>query len=248
MHRMLTGYSQYYNRKHQKVGHVLQGRHQSILCQTDQYLSELVRYIHLNPVRAKMVSRPEQYEFSSHRAYLGLESSEIVDADSVLRHFGAKKQIARKHFAQFVMAGKKIGHRKEFYQATEQRVLGTEEFVDATIHRIGHRPRERQLLRPTCPFNSEALFAAVGQISGFRRSEFCGPSKNGAIVKVKEGLIIVGMEAGASVTRLSQITNMSTSTISRRHDAARSRMREHHELDKLVRDIRREYERRISRE
>ena len=58
MQRVLTGYSQYYNRKYRKVGHVLQGRHNAILCQTDRYLSELVRYIHLNPVRAKMVRKP----------------------------------------------------------------------------------------------------------------------------------------------------------------------------------------------
>lgn len=57
MLRVLTGYSQYYNRKYRKVGHVFQGRHKAILCQSDQYLSALVRYIHLNPVRAKMVRK-----------------------------------------------------------------------------------------------------------------------------------------------------------------------------------------------
>jgi putative transposase len=53
MHRILTGSSQYYNRKYRRSGHLLQGRHKAILCQSDQYLSELVRYIHLNPVRAR---------------------------------------------------------------------------------------------------------------------------------------------------------------------------------------------------
>ena len=69
MHRVLTGYSQYYNRR--RVGHLLQGRHKAILCQSDRYLAELVRYIHLNPVRARMVTKPEQYPYSSHGAYLG---------------------------------------------------------------------------------------------------------------------------------------------------------------------------------
>ena len=55
MHRLLTGYSQYYNRRYRRVGHLLQGRHKAILCQSDRYLAKLVRYIHLNPVRAKMV-------------------------------------------------------------------------------------------------------------------------------------------------------------------------------------------------
>jgi REP-associated tyrosine transposase len=88
MHRLLTGYSQYYNRRYQRVGHLLQGRHKSILCQSDRYLAGLVRYIHLNPVRGGMVQRAEQYKYSGHRAYLGLDTAGIVDVDSVLRHFG----------------------------------------------------------------------------------------------------------------------------------------------------------------
>ena len=61
MQRLLTAYSQYHNRKHRKSGHLLQGRYKAILCQSDQYLAELVRYIHLNPVRAKMVRRPQGF-------------------------------------------------------------------------------------------------------------------------------------------------------------------------------------------
>ena len=66
MHRILTGYSQYYNRRYMKIGHLLQGRHKSILCQSEVYMGELVRYIHLNPVRARMVTRAEDYPYSSH--------------------------------------------------------------------------------------------------------------------------------------------------------------------------------------
>ena len=58
------------------MGHLLQGRRKAILCQSERYLSELVRYIHLNPVRAGIVTRPEDYQYSSHRAYLGLEPAE----------------------------------------------------------------------------------------------------------------------------------------------------------------------------
>src|SRR5436190_21837417 len=87
MHRVLTGYSQYYNRRYRRVGHLLQGRHKSILCQSDRYLSELVRYIHLNPVRAGMVRMPEEYKYSGHRAYLGLEPPGVQNVDPVLRRF-----------------------------------------------------------------------------------------------------------------------------------------------------------------
>jgi len=76
MQRVLTGYSQYYNRKYKRVGHVFQGTHKSILCQSDQYLAELVRYIHLNPVRANIVAQPMDYRWSSHSAYAGQRAAE----------------------------------------------------------------------------------------------------------------------------------------------------------------------------
>src|SRR5438445_6542952 len=141
MHRVLTGYSQYYNRRYRRVGHLFQGRHKAILCQSDRYLSELVRYIHLNPVRARMVASPEDYTYSGHSAYLGLKPAGILDVDPVLRHFGARKKFAREAYRQFVAAGMKIGHQEEFYQTDDGRILGTEEFVDATIHRIGEIKR-----------------------------------------------------------------------------------------------------------
>ena len=127
MHRLLTGYAQYYNRRHRRVGHLLQGRHKAILCQSERYLSELVRYIHLNPVRAGIVSRPEDYKYSSHRAYLGLEPAGIVDVDPVLRHFGASKEVARERYRKFVAAGIKLGHCEEFYVADEGRILRSDE-------------------------------------------------------------------------------------------------------------------------
>ncbi len=153
MHRVLTGYSQYYNRRYRRVGHLLQGRDKSILCQSDRYLAELVRYIHLNPVRAGMVKRPEQYKYSGHRAYLGLEAAAIIDVDPVLRHFGAKKVVARETYRQFVDAGMGHGHQAGFYLADGGRILGSEEFVDATIHRIGET-------KPSPPMNPSGNLAA----------------------------------------------------------------------------------------
>lgn len=72
MHRVLTGFGQYYNRRYGRVGHVLQGRHKAILCQSESYLTKLVRYIHLNSVRVKMVSSAEDYPYSSHLAISAL--------------------------------------------------------------------------------------------------------------------------------------------------------------------------------
>lgn len=88
MQRVLTGYSQWYNRKYKHVGHVSQGRHKAILCDSDTYLTELIRYIHLNPVSAGMVDRPGDYPYSGHREYLGLSPPRLTDIDRVLRRMG----------------------------------------------------------------------------------------------------------------------------------------------------------------
>jgi putative transposase len=141
MQRVLGGYSRYYNRRHKHVGHVFQGRHKSILCQSDRYLGELVRYIHLNPVRARMVPLPEDYPYSSHRAYLGLKHDDPTDVDPVLRLFGSKRETACENFKAFVAAGIGAECPEDFDSPTEGYILGSEEFVNSTIHRIGDTPR-----------------------------------------------------------------------------------------------------------
>ena len=246
MHRVLTGYSQYYNRRYIRVGHLLQGRHKSILCQSDRYLAKLVRYIHLNPVRAGMVEKPEQYKYSGHRAYLGLERPGIVDVDPVLRHFGVKKKLAREAYGQFVAAGMKLGHQEEFYLADEGRFLGTEEFVDATIHRIGEtrraaRKEERTKVRKQ--FNAEALIEAVEKICRIPRAQFCGASKSAAAVLAKELFVLTGRRNGASLKLLSEIMGISSSAISRRHDAAKFKVRNNKELGRLAARLNAQYHR-----
>lgn len=246
MHRVLTGYSQYYNRRYRRIGHLLQGRHKSILCQSDRYLAELVRYIHLNPVRASMVKRPEQYQYSGHRSYLGLEAAGIVDVDPVLRHFGAKRELARKAYCEFVAAGMKLGHRKEFYFVDEGRILGSEEFVDATIHRIGDTQRSRQMgyhdsSTASGRLHGDRLIAAVERVCGLPRKDFHGAGKSAGSVLAKEILVLTGRELGASNRVLSEVTGLSSGSVSRRYDAARLKMRGSQELNTLMARVIREY-------
>lgn len=180
MHRVLTGYSQYHNRKYRKVGHLLQGRYKAILCQSDQYLAELVRYIHLNPVRAKMVRKPEAFLYSSHRAFVGLDEPWLVDVEPVLRHFGATKKLARQRFDLFVRAGMKVGHREEFYRAEEGRILGSEEFVEETKNRVGEIPRgaRPQIEKRSAP-DLQVLTKAVEEATRLKSAEFFSEARRG---------------------------------------------------------------------
>jgi putative transposase len=225
MHRVLTGYSQYYNRKYRRSGHLLQGRHKAILCQSDPYLAELVRYIHLNPVRAEMVRKPEDYPFSSHRAYIGLEPAGPIDVDPVLRRFGPKKEVARKRFIRHVAAGTKLGHRDELYVTTGG-VLGNEEFVDTMIHRLGEfKPKGTPRASDVAAIDADRLMSAVESVCEVAREDLCGKAKGRHLVEARETLIVAGRRAGMSTRSLSDLTGLSVATISRRHDAAIQGMR-----------------------
>ena len=91
MRRFLSGYAQYFNRRHKRVGHLFQNRYKSIICEEEAYFDKLVAYIHLNPLRAGQVETLEQlasYPMSGHAALMGKLSYEWMDSDYVLQFFG----------------------------------------------------------------------------------------------------------------------------------------------------------------
>jgi REP element-mobilizing transposase RayT len=241
MQRLLTRYAQYYNRTYRKVGHVLQGRYKAILCDSDQYLAELVRYIHLNPVRARLVQRPEDWAWSGHRAYIGIDHSRLADVDPLLRRFGAKKNQARERYAEFVLAGRKLGHRAELYQCNGGRILGGEEFVDATIHRIGERghPRRKSRRKPE-KLDVRELVNAGTKATGIRKKRLCGRIRSEAIVLAKEAVIFVGRERGLTNAEMARAMGLDASVVSRRYEAALRKMEASGEIRVLVRRIIRE--------
>lgn len=122
-------YTGYYNRKYKKSGHLFQGRYKAILCERDAYLLELVRYIHLNPVRAGMVNLPDEYPWSSHHAYLSDVSGGLVEVDLPLSLVAPQRKAAVTMYKSFMADGLSLGHREDFYKVKEQRFLGTDDFV-----------------------------------------------------------------------------------------------------------------------
>ncbi|WP_020652224.1 transposase [Massilia niastensis] len=131
--RHLNGtYSQYFNRAHNLIGHVFQGRYKSILCQRELYLQELSRYIELNPVRAGMVDLPLKWPWSSYAATMGLvDSPEWLRSDDVLAHFGSQGSDARLVYEQFVAAG--IGKPSPLSAVSNQLLLGDKAFCAEVI-------------------------------------------------------------------------------------------------------------------
>lgn len=109
MRRLLTGYAYNFNRKHKRFGHLFQNRYKSIICDLDAYLMELVRYIHLNPLRAKVVNSLEElerYPWCGHGVLTGKRRNDWQERDFVLGFFGDKGNRAERSYREFLKAGK----------------------------------------------------------------------------------------------------------------------------------------------
>lgn len=128
--KFLNGtYTQYYNRRHHRVGHVFQGRFKAILVQRESYLLELARYIALNPVRAHMVQDASQWQWSSYRATAGLEASaSCLTTDWVLAGFAENKKDAQQRYREFVQQGSR--QPSPWQRLKNQIYLGDDEFVN----------------------------------------------------------------------------------------------------------------------
>ena len=127
MQRLLTGYSVGFNRRHKRHGHVFHNRFKSILCQEEIYLLELVRYIHLNPLRAGLVTdykALETYAYTGHGIILGTYRSDWQDTGYILGLFGKKSAIARRRYEDFVKKGIAEGRKPELVGGGLVRSLG----------------------------------------------------------------------------------------------------------------------------
>lgn len=116
MRKLLTWYAVYYNRRHKRSGHLFENRYKSILCEEDRYLLALIRYIHLNPMRAGMVKTLDdldRYPWSGHSAVMGKNEYLWMDTDYVLLQFNDAKRKAKNAYRKFVAEGKSMGKSAE---------------------------------------------------------------------------------------------------------------------------------------
>jgi len=146
--RQLNGiYTQAFNRAHQRVGHVFQGRYKAILVEKESHLLELCRYVVLNPVRAGMVSKPEKWQWSSYKstAY-PVTTPEYITIDWVLGQFASKRTAARQRYRQFVADGLKE-QACPWQKLAGQVFLGNEKFVLRLQELLGDKQKIKEIPR-----------------------------------------------------------------------------------------------------
>lgn len=167
--RYLNGvYTQSFNRRHRRVGHLFQGRYKAILVDRDSYLLELSRYIHLNPWRMRRSRDPFTYRWSSLRAYVGRAAiAPWLTVKEVLSYFGSKN---KKGYNGFILEGIKRGVRTPWEEVRGQAVIGSEGFVERVVDRYlrGREDKQKEVtgVRQMVAIRPEEVLRQVGNHFG----------------------------------------------------------------------------------
>ena len=143
--RQLNGiYTQAFNKRHGRVGHVFQGRFKAILVQKDSHFLEVCRYVVLNPVRAKTIGHPRQWRWSSYPATAGVAKvSGCIKVDEILSHFGQRMAVAQDKYCEFIQAG--IGSPSIWQELEAQSLLGVEGFADGLRRLVTEKQQIREI-------------------------------------------------------------------------------------------------------
>ena len=241
MRKLLTGYAGYYNRRHQRHGHLFQNRYKSIVVEEDAYFKELVRYIHLNPLRAGVVdslSALDRYPWSGHSGIMGHVPYEWIDADYVLNWFGKRLKQARQSYHNFVENGLGMGRRPHLVggglvrsaggwsEVKALRRLGTQEKGDDRIlgrgDFVSQILSEAELAKKYRLANLDRANAAdeyvenYCQEAGISRQALSGGSRARNISKLRHALARqLVEEMGLSYAEIARLLGVSTSAISK---------------------------------
>jgi len=234
MRRLLTGYVVRFNKRHNRNGYLFQNRYKSIVCQEDSYLMELVRYIHLNLIRAGIVKglgELNRSPWSGHSALMGYKRREWQDTEYVLSYFG-KVVGRRRNYLNFVKDGIKMGRRPELVGgglirsmggwsgvlalrsrgkkvASDERILGDGEFVERVLEEWDEVGRAN--LRLTGDRRSLSLLAqGVCENWGVTMEELRSGSRRKVLLKAREEFSQVAVKglgySGAEVARYLGVT------------------------------------------
>lgn len=241
MRRLLTGYSINYNFRHRRYGHLFQNRYKSIVCDEDAYFKELVRYIHLNPLRAGLVKSMadlDRYPWSGHSAVMGNKNREWQVTIYVLEWFGKNKSSARSNYRNFVKAGIEEGRRDDLVGGglirtlggwsqvlslreqgekvrSDARILGKDEFVERIINEADHRIK-RQVSANERKTKAEKKIHEECKSQNISVEELRGGSRRGKIPTIRARLAIgLVKELGMTLAETARQLGVSTPAISK---------------------------------
>jgi putative transposase len=236
MRKLLTGYAVSFNRRHNRHGQLFQNRYKSIVCQEDIYLKELIRYVHLNPVRAGIVSSVKglnKYPYCGHSALMGIKKRPWQDVDYVLGYFGKTGHRARRAYLAYVEAGLGQGRRDELtggglirslggwsevkklrgkgqaHVMSDERILGDSDFVDSVLLQAHERYERRYELKRR-GYDLDRIIKRVAKVCGMEEHEVFSKGRQQRKVKARSLLCFWAVrEVGISLKELARRLEMS---------------------------------------
>jgi putative transposase len=239
MRRLLTGYAIYFNRTHRRYGHLFQNRYKSILCQEDPYFLELVRYIHLNPLRSKIVkdvSSLDTYPYSGHSVVMGRIENEWQDTEYVLKWFGKRLKAARSRYRDFIEEGIPLGKRPDLiggglirsvggwsnllemrkarvFVKGDERILGQSDFVEQILQAAGEEFEKRSSLAAQ-GWDIDKIAAHVATLLDMEVSDVFSVGKYRQIVEARSLLCYWAVrELGIPMASLARRLEISPATV-----------------------------------
>ena len=237
--RHLNGvYTQVFNRRHHRVGHLFQGRFTSILVEKESYLLELCRYVVLNPVRAGMVKHPREWRWSSYSNTAGeTQVPSWLTVDWLLGQFGKQQTIAQRAYRQFVEEGM-VKQESPWSNLRSQIYLGSEVFLEETQSRLeeGKDPEIPEVQkRPATP-RIEALMKKVTQVYEEEVGDMVKPTRRPSEAR-RVGIYLARREAGLELKQIGDIFGMGYTGVSRCVSEMAKRIEEDEDLRKRVKGI-----------
>ncbi len=241
MRRLLTRYAVTFNRRHRRHGHLFQNRYKSILCQEDPYLLELVRYIHLNPLRAKIVTtlkELDRYGYCGHSILMGKGKNDWQDIDTVLSLFGRKVSSARKQYHVFIEKGTALGKRPELiggglvrssggwkalkslyklgiHLKGDERILGSSDFVESVLERQDEQFERRYQLQAQ-GYDFDKVVDRVAKLFKMSPEEILSPGKQPERVRARCLVCYWAVkELGMNGTSVAKLLGIIQSSVSR---------------------------------
>jgi putative transposase len=236
MRRLLTGYVVSFNLRHKRHGQLFQNRYKSIVCQEDAYLRELVRYIHLNPIRGRVVAgidKLNKYPYCGHSALIGEKNMPWQDTDYVLGFFGKTVKSARKAYISYVVAGleqgrrdkltggglirslggwkevKSLGLRGQAHRMSDERILGDSDFVESVLSSANEQYEHQYELKRR-GYDINRIAERVADIYGIEKEEVLLKGRQQWKVKARSLLCFWAVrEVGMSLRELAVKLGMS---------------------------------------
>jgi putative transposase len=240
MRRLLTGHAVFFNRRYRRHGHLFQNRYKSFLCEEQLYLKELVRYIHLNPLRAKVVkdlNELKRYAFCGHSVLMGKRKNDWQDCQYVLRLFGESVSAARRSYGVYMAKGVSQGRRSDLVGGGlvrsvggwsilkglrgsglrikgDERILGSSDFVERVLKEANEQFEHRLQLDASGPGLDE-LIGKVAVFFDISVDDLKSSSKNRRIVQARAVLCYLAVrKLRFSCADVARRINISPNTVS----------------------------------